>query len=140
MPKPALKALRGRGRASRRARLWLAAGCAVALASLMPAGPAAADVRTGTSPATGMTMSLDGAQITVSPGAGVSTAFLASVQGKAVTVACISGLTDLIAMVDDLEEGAVTVTRPFDAAILGGPASWPASSTSLSAALPRDVS
>ena len=110
------------------------------MASLMPAGPAGAATRTATSPATGMTLSLDGAQVTVSPGARVSTAFLASVQGRAVTVACISGVTDLIAMVDDLEEGALTVSRPFDASILGVPARWPASSTSLSATLPRDVS
>lgn len=104
---------------------------------LVAAAPAAADSREAISPVTGMKATMSGAQLTVAPGSTPSSAFLRSVQGRAVTVACASGAEALIGAI---EEGSQVPTGNFDAAVLGGPAPWPAGSDSLTHALTRDVS
>ena len=104
---------------------------------LVAAAPAGADTREASSPVTGMRASLIGAQLTVAPGPSPSAAFLRSVQGRAVTVACSSGAAALVAAV---EEGSAVPTGSFDASFLGGPAPWTAGSSSMTHGLARDVS
>lgn len=110
---------------------------AVVAAGLIAAAPAGADTREATSPITGMEATMSGAQLTVTPGPTPSAAFLRSVQGRPVTVACANGAEALTGVI---EEGSVVPTGNFDAAFLGGPAPWPAGSTSMTHALTRDVS
>lgn len=109
---------------------------ALAVCALV-AAPAAAATRTATSPVTGMNATLSGTQLTVTPGERFSRAFLNTVQGRPVTVACVTGAEDLVRVVD---EDSLVPSTDFDVALLGGPALWPAGSTSLSYTLPRDVS
>lgn len=109
---------------------------AVAVLVLTP--PAALGAtRTATSPSTGMSATLEGARLAVSPGPRMSSTFLRSVQGRPVTVACASGAEDLVEIVD---EQSLVPSGPFDFSFVGGPALWPAGATSLSYTLPRDVS
>lgn len=110
---------------------------AVFVAGLIAAAPAGADTRDATSPVTGMEATVTGAELTVTPGPTPSGAFLRSVQGRAVTVACLNGAEALVGVI---EEESVVPTGNFDAAFLGGPAPWPARSTSMTHALTRDVS
>lgn len=114
----------------------LIAGVAVAVAVGWVA-PASAATRTATSPVTGMNASLSGTQLTVTPGERFSRAFLSTVQGRQVTVACVTGGEALVHAID---EESFVPTAGFDVAFLGGPAPWPAGGTSLSYTLPRDVS
>ncbi len=118
-------------------RLSLRYLSAVVAAGLVAATPAGAETRNAPSPVTGMEATMTGAQLTVTPGAHPSTAFLRSVQGRPVTVACVNGAEALVGV---LEEESLVPTGNFDAAFLGGPAPWPAGSTSLTHALTRDVS
>ena len=120
----------------RRARIARGAIALVA-ASAMVVAPASAATRTATSPVTGMNATLSGAQLTVTPGERVSQAFLNTVRGRPVTVACFSGAEQLVRIVD---ERSLVPTADFDVGFLGGPASWPAGSDSLAHTLPRDVS
>ena len=109
---------------------------AVATAGIA-AGPAFAATRTASSPVTGMNATLAGTQLTVTPGERVSSAFLRSVQGRPVTVACATGGEDLMR----IAEGETLVPDfNFDFAVLGGPAAWPSGGNSLSYTLARDVS
>ncbi len=110
---------------------------AVVAAGLVGAAPAGADTRSASSSVTGMEATMNGAQLTVAPGARPSAAFLRSVQGRPVTVACFNGAEALVGV---LEEESVVPTGNFDAAFLGGPAPWPSGSTSMTHALTRDVS
>ena len=121
---------------SRRA---VAARGAVALvaASAFVVAPASAATRTATSPVTGYDATLSGTQLTVTPGERYSRAFLNTVQGRPVTVACVTGAEDLAGIV---EEDSLVPTANFDVAFLGGPASWPVGGTSFTYTLARDVS
>lgn len=107
------------------------------LASAVAVAPATAATRTATSPVTGMNATLAGTQLTVTPGERFSRAFLKTVQGRPVTVACVTGGEDLVRVVG---EETLLPAFDFDIAILGGPAPWPAESRSLTYSLSRDVS
>lgn len=109
---------------------------AVAAATLV-ANPAPAATQSASSPVTGMNATLSGTQLTVTPGERVSQAFLRDVQGRPVTVACVTGGEDLVLA---LSEDSLVPTSAFDVAFLGGPTLWPAGATSLTYTLARDVS
>ncbi len=109
---------------------------AVAIATCV-AAPASAATKTAASPVTGMSATLTGTQLSVTPGERYSRAFLRSVQGSPVTVACITGGEDLVRVID---ENSLVPNAAFDVAFLGGPATWPAGATSFSYTLARDVS
>lgn len=106
-------------------------------AAALIASPASAATRTASSPVTGMTATLSGSQLTVTPGERFSRAFLNSVQGRPVTVACVTGAEDLVRVID---EDSLVPTSDFDVSFLGGPALWPADGQSLAYTLARDVS
>lgn len=125
LDRPSLRATLGRGMV------------AALVVSALVTTTAIAATRTTSSEVTGMNATLSGAQLTVSPGERFSQAFLSSVQGRAVTVACVTGAEDLVRIVD---EDSLVPSGDFDVAFLGGSALWPAGSDSLSYTLPRDVS
>lgn len=106
-------------------------------AAALVASPASAATRTASSPVTGMNATLSGSQLTVTPGERFSRAFINTVQGRPVTVACVTGAEDLVRIID---EDSLVPTSNFDVAFLGGPALWPADGQSLSYTLSRDVS
>lgn len=108
-------------------------------ASVVVAAPASAATRTASSPVTGMNATLSGTQLTVTPSERYSRAFIETVQGRSVTVACVTGAEDFVRVTDE-SSGSLVPTGDFDVAVLGGPALWPGSSMSLSYTLPRDVS
>ncbi len=110
---------------------------ALITASAVVAAPASAATRTATSSVTGMNATLSGTQLTVTPSDRFSRAFLNSVKGRPVTVACVTGADDLVRIID---EDSLVPTANFDVAFLGGPASWPAGGNSLTYTLARDVS
>ena len=120
---------------------WIPRGLTIAVAvsavSAVAAAPAMAATRTATSPVTGMNATLTGTQLTVTPGERFSRAFLNTVQGHPVAVACVTGGEALVRVVD---EESLLPTSDFDVAFLGGPAPWPADSQSLTYTLSRDVS
>ena len=109
---------------------------AVALLACV-AAPAPAATKSAASPVTGMTATLAGTQLTVTPGQRFSRAFQRSVQGNAVTVACVTGAEEMVRVVD---EESLMPESGFDVAFLGGPATWPAGANAFSYALGRDVS
>jgi hypothetical protein len=104
---------------------------------LLTSAAADAATWTGTSASTGMTATLEGAQLTVSPGARFSSTFMRSVQGRAVTVACAAGAQDLIELID---ERSPVPSGTFDFSLVGGPVLWSPGATTLSYTLPRDIS
>jgi hypothetical protein len=126
-------------RAGRRVVIRHRRRLAATLGAALLLTPAAAHgaTRAATSASTGMTATLEGAQLTVSPGPSVSSTFLRSVQGRPVTVACVSGAGDLVELV---EGESLVPSGAFDFSFLGGPALWTARATTLAYTLPRDVS
>lgn len=126
-------------RPSRRSLARCGAGAFATLASFLLLAPAVAQAasKTATSVSTGMNATLEGAQLTVSPGTRVSSTFLRSVQGHPAVVACVSGAQDLFELVD---QETLMPSGAFDVGFVGGPTLWPASATTLTYTLSRDIS
>ncbi len=118
-------------------RAWYVPILAAATVLLAPVAALGA-TNTASSPVTGMNLTMDGARVTVSAGATPSRAFLQSVQGQSVVIACSAGLESFLGSLDASRDGYPD--RPFDTSFLGGPVRWPAGATSASYDLPRDVS